>query len=270
MTDPNEMGFFDHLEELRNRLIKSVGLWLIVFVICFIYAKPIFAWLAEPLVEISKSEHLFAATRFEEPFLANMRAAFWTSLILSSLIFFYHFWGFVAPALTKEEKWFAIPFIIFMALFFIAGCWFSFEYVFPYALSYLMEWNAGELNAFTRSSYLHMLFLFVMGMGVSFELPLVLLFLAKVGLVTSGFLLDKFRYAVVIIFIAAAIITPTPDPFMQTFLAAPILLLYLLGTGLAWLVQKKDEEEFEAMVQGADGDSAEDQDGTPISEDWQK
>lgn len=256
MSDPNQMGFFDHLEELRIRLIKSVGLWLIVFVICFFFSKEIFAWLAEPLAAISKSEHLFAATRFEEPFLANMRAAFWSSLILSSLIFFYHFWGFVAPALTKQEKWFAVPFIIFMALFFIAGCLFSFQYVFPKALSYLMEWNGSELNAFTRSSYLHMLFLFVMGMGISFELPLVLLFLAKVGLVTSSFLLDKFRYAVVIIFIAAAIITPTPDPFMQTFLAAPILLLYLLGTFLAWLVQKKEDEAFEAAIEGEGDDEA--------------
>lgn len=255
MSDPNQMGFFEHLEELRIRLIKSVGLWLIVFVICFIFSKEIFAWLSEPLVAISKSQHLFAATRFEEPFLANMRAAFWSSLILSSLIFFYHFWGFVAPALTKQEKLFAVPFVIFMALFFMAGCLFSFKYVFPYALSYLMDWNAGELNAFTRSSYLHMLFLFVMGMGVSFELPLVLLFLAKVGLVTSKFLLDKFRYAVVIIFIAAAIITPTPDPFMQTFLAAPILLLYLLGTFLAWLVQKKEDEAFETALEG-EGDDA--------------
>ncbi len=256
MSDPNQMGFFDHLEELRTRLIKSVGLWLIVFVICFFFSKEIFAWLAEPLAAISKSEHLFAATRFEEPFLANMRAAFWSSLILSSLIFFYHFWGFVAPALTKQEKWFAVPFIIFMALFFIAGCLFSFKYVFPKALSYLMEWNGSELNAFTRSSYLHMLFLFVMGMGISFELPLVLLFLAKVGLVTSSFLLDKFRYAVVIIFIAAAIITPTPDPFMQTFLAAPILLLYLLGTFLAWLVQKKEDEAFEAAIEGQSDDES--------------
>ena len=254
--DPNQMGFFEHLEELRVRLIRSAGLWLVIFVACFLTVKPIFAYLAEPLKRITKSDHIFGATRFEEPFVANLRAAFWVSLIFSSLIFFYHFWAFVAPALTKKEKRFAIPFIVFMALFFISGCLFSFQYVFPHALGYLIQWNMDELSAFTRSSYLQLLFLFVIGMGISFELPLILFFLAKIGLVNYRFLLDKFRYAVLIIFIAAAIITPTPDPFLQTFMAAPILLLYLLGTFLAWTVYKKDEEE--TTEDSSSGDSSDD------------
>ena len=185
--DPNQMGFFEHLDELRGRFVKSLVLWLIVFIVCFIYYKPIFSFLAAPLISITQTEHVFAATDIKEPFLANLKAVFWVSFILSSGIFFYQLWAFVAPGLTKKERRFAIPFIIFMALFFVIGCYFSFTQVFPTALEYLIGWNDdNSFNAYTRSSYLSLLFAFVMGMGASFETPLVIFFLAKIGLVYTS------------------------------------------------------------------------------------
>lgn len=241
--NPNELGFFEHLEELRGRILKSLVLWVIVFALCFFYVKPIFKVLAGPIISITDTQYVFAATDIKEPFFANIKAAFWVSVIFSSGIFFFHLWSFVAPGLTRSEKRFAIPFLVFMALFFIGGCLFSFFAVYPFALNYLIGWNEAGLHAYTRSSYLSLLFAFVLGMGVSFELPLVIFFLAKIGIVTPKFLLSKFKYAVVLIFTAAAIITPTPDIYMQTFLAGPMLLLYLLGVGAAYLVRRRKVEE---------------------------
>jgi len=158
---------------------------------------------------------------------------------------------FVGPGLTKSEKRFAIPFLVFMTFFFMLGCWFSFTFVFPAALDYLISWNSGlSLNAYTRSSYLSLLFALVIGMGACFETPMIIFFLAKIGLVTPKFLLSKFKYAVIIIFTLAAIITPTPDPWIQTCLAGPMLALYLLGIGAAFLVRKKTDEEEDASSIG--------------------
>ncbi|PIE90302.1 MAG: twin-arginine translocase subunit TatC [Acidobacteria bacterium] len=245
-NDPNQMSFFEHIDELRGRLLKSLILWVIVFAVCFYFVKDhIFPVLAEPLIKISKSEHVFAAIDIKEPFFANIKAAFWVSIIFSSGIFFYHTWAFVAPGLTRKEKFFAIPFLIFMSFFFIAGCLFSFYFVFPYALEYLMSWNDTGFDAYTRTYYLSLLFAFVLGMGASFETPMVIFFLAKIGLVTPGFLLKHFKWAVIISFVIAAIITPTPDMIMQTALAGPMIILYLFGIGAAYFVAKKEEEEEE-------------------------
>ena len=248
-TDPDQMHFFEHLEELRGRILKSLILWLSVFIACFILVEPIFKILASPLIQITGSQHPFGAVAFQEPFLSKLKAAFWVSAILSSGIFFYHGWSFVAPALEKAEKRFAIPFITFMAFFFLLGCLFSFYKVFPYALEYLIGWNEESNSAYTRSNYLSLLFSFVLGMGASFEMPLVIFFLAKVGLVTPGFLLRHFKYAVILVFILAAIITPTPDIYMQTFLALPMLLLYLLGVAAAYLVGRKEKQVAETLVE---------------------
>ena len=253
-TDPNQMNFFEHLEELRGRIFKSLGLWVLVFILCFIWVKPLFEFLAQPLIDMTSTDYVFAAYDIKEPFLANLKAAFWVSLILSSGIFFYHIWGFIGPGLSKAEKLFAVPFLIFMSIFFVAGCFFSFKIVYPYALEYLIHWNSGNLNAYTRSSYLSLLFAFVIGMGASFEMPLIIFLLAKVGLVTPRFLVEKFKYAIVLIFTVAAIITPTPDIYMQTFLALPMIALYLLGVGAAWVVTrgKGVDSEHEALEAGED------------------
>jgi sec-independent protein translocase protein TatC len=244
--DPNEMSFFEHLEELRGRLLKSALIWVALFIGCFLMVKPIFEVLAKPLIDLSATGHVFAAVDIKEPFLANLKAALWVSFIFSSPILFYQIWAFVAPGLEAKERRFAIPFLWFLSAFFIIGCLFSFFQVFPYALEYLIGWNDTGLNAYTRTSYLSLLFAFVIGMGASFELPLVIFFLAKIGLVTPAFLMAKFKWAIVLIFTFAAIITPTPDVYMQTFLAGPMILLYLLGVAAAYLVRRRPEGEAES------------------------
>jgi len=252
MTDHKEMGFFDHLDELRGRLVKSLILWVLVFCACFYFHKQIFAFLAEPYLSLdTKNGWLMVDPK--EPFMAHIRACLWTSFILSSVIFFYHFWAFVAPGLTKSEKRFARPFVTFLAILFVLGCAFSFLQVFPSALDFLLKYDYdSQAKLIERSKYLGLLFAFVLGMGLCFELPMVLFFLAKIGLTSPKFLLEKFKYAVLIIFIVAAVLTPTPEPTIQIIFAAPLLVLYLLGVGAAWLVYREkdqvtDEEDIAAM-----------------------
>ena len=255
LTDPNQMTFFEHLDELRVRILKSLVIFAAVFIaVFFLFAQTgmLMQVLAEPLIELSNTQYVFAAIDPKEPFFANIKASFWVTIILSSGILFYQIWAFVAPGLTRREKLFAIPFLTFMAFFFIAGCVFSFYVVFPMALEYLLSWNDNGLSAYTRSSYLSLLFAFVMGMGASFQTPLIIFFLAKIGIVTPRFLLAKFRYAVVIIFVIAAFITPTPDFYTQTILALPMLLLYLAGVGAAFLVDTKKQDTADDDVDSED------------------
>jgi len=254
-----EMGFFDHLSELRGRLFKSLIAWLIVFCACFYFHKEIFAFLANPYLSLDpKNGWLMVDPK--EPFLAHIRACLYTSFIFSSVFFFYHFWAFVAPGLTKSEKRFARPFVAFLSLLFILGCAFAFVQVFPSALDFLLTYDYdSQAKLIERSKYLGLLFAFVLGMGLCFELPMVIFFLAKIGVASPRFLMAKFKYAVLIIFIVAAVLTPTPEPTIQIIFAAPLLVLYLLGVGAAALVYRdrkktvdEPEEEKALATMGED------------------
>ena len=249
-SNPNEMSFFEHLEELRGRFLKSLIIWFLVLVVCLIFMKDIFNLLAKPYLDLSEGQP-WLTTDPKEPFFAHLKAGLWASFILSSGIFFYQFWAFIGPGLEKKEKRFALPFIAFMAIFFLMGCWFSFSIAYPMVLEFLMGWNIDGLMAYSRTDYLKLLFGFVLAMGVSFETPMVIFLLAKLRLVTPRFLIDKFRHAILLIFVFAAVITPTPDFVTQTILAGPMILLYLLGLAAAWVVQRNDPKPVSASEETA-------------------
>ncbi len=250
-NEPKEMSFFEHLEELRGRFLKSLIIWVIVFIVCIVFMRQLFDLLAAPYLGIVNSERPWGAYDPKEPFYAHIKAALWGSIILSSGIFFYQVWAFVAPGLEKKEKRFAIPFIFFMAFFFLLGCWFSFSIAFPMMLKFLISWNVDGNDLYTRSYYLSLLFGFILAMGAGFETPMFVFLLAKIGVVTPKFLIAKFKHAVLVIFVFAAVITPTPDWVTQSILAGPMLVLYLVGVGAAWLVQRgKDKEEASSKEDG--------------------
>ena len=246
-ADPNEMSFFEHLEELRGRLIKSVLIWIVVLVVCLIFMKPIFDFLSQPWFSVLE-ERPFAAVDIKEPFYTHLKAAFWVSIILSAFLVFYQIWAFISPGLEKAEKNFARPFLAFMCIFFFLGCWFCFSVVFPEVLTFLREWNQGGFEAYTRDKYFSLLFGLVMGMGACFQTPMVVFLLARVGLVTPRFLMAKFKYAVLIIFVIAAFITPTPDAMTLMLLAIPMIGLYLLGVGAAFVVVRKKKEKSDGTA----------------------
>jgi len=249
--DPNQMTLFEHLEELRTRIFRSLLVWIVVFALCLSFSRDLFDLLAQPFYHAPHGPGSFGAIDPKEPFFAHIKASFWVSLILGSGIFFFHFWSFVSPGLTKGERKAAIPFFIFMAIFFVSGCFFCFFQVFPSVIDFLLSWNEGGLSSYTRSHYLSLLFAMVLGMGVCFEIPVVIFVLGRFNIVSPRFLMAKFKWAVLLAFVLAAIITPTPDVMTQTLFAGPMVLLYLLGVGAAWLVTPgRREAENQAEADG--------------------
>jgi sec-independent protein translocase protein TatC len=235
------MTFLQHLEELRRRLIRSV-LWTgLAFVAGLFFAKDAYRLLVEPVTRYLPPGEKLAYTRLTDPFMLYMWVALVVAIFLAAPLVLMEVWLFIAPALYARERRLAIPFIMFSSLFFIGGGAFAYFVVLPPACQFFiqqgLDWDfepvltARELLGFEGK--------ILLGMGVVFEMPILTLFLARLGLVTSRFLLQKLKYAVLIIFIIAAVLTPTPDMLTQTLFAAPMIGLYLVSVGVAALFGRR-------------------------------
>ncbi|HUO84478.1 MAG TPA: twin-arginine translocase subunit TatC, partial [Thermoanaerobaculia bacterium] len=148
---------------------------------------------------------------------------------------------FISPGLYRRERRYAAPFIVFSTLFFIAGGWFGYRVVFPLAAGFFLEMGDQFQQVITIDDYFGFASKIILGMGLVFETPILIFFLARLGIVTPAFLLQKFKYAVVAIFVIAAVITPTPDVVTQSALAIPMILLYLLGIGISYLFGRRHD-----------------------------
>ena len=232
------MSFLEHLEELRRRILISVVSVILAFAVCWSYAAEIFDWIQKPIVPLLTEPLAF--TRLAAPFFLYMKVAFLAGIFLASPVILWQIWRFIAPGLYRRERIYAAPFIIFSTLFFLAGGYFGYRVVFPMAAKFFLEMGAGFQQVITIDDYFSVASKLILGMGLVFETPILIFFLARLGIVTPQFLLRKFKYAVLIIFIIAAIITPTPDMVTQSALAIPMILLYLLGVGIAMLFGKKE------------------------------
>jgi len=225
-----------HIAELRSRLIKIVVTFFILFILAFVVWKDIFLWIAKPAFEAMKetasSEMIF--TNLVEPFITAIRISLYTAFFASLPVILYHTWKFVAPGLYEHEKKLVIPFVIFGTLMFIVGAAFAYYIVFPVGFKVMINFGGKDFIAMLKiSEYVSVALKIMIGFGIAFELPVVTYFLAKLGLVTDKTLKDFARYAIVIIFIIAATLTP-PDLFSQIAMAVPLLLLY----GLSILIAK--------------------------------
>ena len=235
------MTFLQHLEELRRRLIRSV-LWMgLAFVAGLFLARDAYTLLVDPVTRYLPPGEKLAYTRLTDPFMLYMWVALVVAIFLAAPLVLMEVWLFIAPALYPRERRLAIPFILCSSLFFIGGGAFAYLVVLPPACEFFirqgLDWDfepvltARELLGFEGK--------ILLGMGFVFEMPIVTLFLARVGIVTASFLLQKLKYAVLIIFIVAAVLTPTPDMLTQTLFAAPMICLYLLSIGIAALFGKR-------------------------------
>lgn len=233
-TELPSMSFLDHLDELRRRIVYSVASLLVGFLICWSFAPRIFDILQQPVLQLLPGESL-AFTRLTAPFFLYMKVAFFSALFLAAPILLLQIWLFISPALYRRERRYAAPFILFGWLFFLAGGWFGYRNVLPMACSFFVEMGSQFQQVITIDDYLSFASKLIVGMGLVFETPILIFFLTRVGIVTPRFLMKNFKYAVLIIFIIAAIITPTPDMITQAALAVPMILLYLLGVGVSWL-----------------------------------
>jgi sec-independent protein translocase protein TatC len=234
-----KMSFLDHLEELRKRLIYVAASLLVGFIICWNYAPEIFAWIEKPVLQyLPKGDHL-AYTRLTSPFMLYMKVAFFAGIFLATPFILLQLWLFISPGLYKRERLLALPFIVFATVFFIGGSFFGYEYIFPMACKFFVEVGKDFKQVITIDEYFSFASKLIFGMGLVFETPILIFFLAHLGIVTPGFLMRKIKYAIVLSFIVAAIVTPTPDMVTQTALALPMIGLYLLGVGIAYLFGKK-------------------------------
>jgi len=229
------MSFLEHLEELRGRLIRSLLALVVGTLVCWGFRTEIFRFLTQPL-RAAQPGIQFIAISPAEAFLLYMKMAVFVGIFVAMPYVLYQIWAFVSPGLYPHERRYVLPFILFGSLFFIGGGLFGHYLLFPMTFSFLATFGGEEIKLMPRvAEYFSFYSWFLLGIGLVFQTPVVIFVLARIGLVTPGFLLRKFKYAVLIAFIVAAVITPTPDAVTQTALALPMLGLYLLGVLVAWL-----------------------------------
>lgn len=229
------MSFLEHLEELRDRLIRSLLSLCVGFAICWGFREQIFHVMVTPLKQ-SFPDIKLIYTSPTEALLLYMKMSFFVGIFVASPYILYQIWAFVSPGLYPHEKGYALPFILFGTLFFAAGAVFGHFFLFPVAFGFLGKFGGADMQFLPKiSEYYSFYSWFLLGLGLVFQLPVVIFVLARIGLVTPRFLLRQFKFAVLAAFIISAIITPTPDVVTQTLLALPMLGLYLIGVLVAWI-----------------------------------
>jgi sec-independent protein translocase protein TatC len=234
-ASPDRMTFLEHLEELRVRLIRSLVALIVGFGAAWMYHEQIFHFLTEPLRKAYPGVK-FITTGPSEALVLYMKMAFFVGIFLAAPYLLYQVWAFVAPGLYVHEKRYAVPFIVAGSLFFLGGAAFGHFFLFPMTFGFLVQFGGTDMQFLPKvDEYYSFYSWFLLGLGLVFQLPVIIFVLARIGFVTAGFLLRHFKYAVLIAFIAAAIITPTPDVMTQTMLALPMLVLYALGIVVAWI-----------------------------------
>jgi sec-independent protein translocase protein TatC len=236
-----KMSFLDHLEELRKRLMISMVAVAVGFGICWFFHEQIYAILQEPLTRFLPKGDKLAYTRLTAPFFLYMKVAFFAGLFVAAPVILLQLWLFIAPGLYKKERRLAAPFIIFGTVFFLAGGYFGYRFILPATCSFFVETGKQFKQMITIDDYFGFANVIILATGLVFETPLIIFFLARLGIVTPAFLMQKFKYAIVLSFIIAAVVTPTPDMVTQSALAIPMILLYLIGVAVAYLFGKKVE-----------------------------
>lgn len=235
------MSLIEHLDELRRRIVRSLIAVGVAFIVCWIFVQRIAEFFARPIYEVLEPGQRLVFLGVTDPFILYVKMAALTGLFVASPVVLFQFWRFVAPGLYRKERLYALPFVAFGSFFFLAGGAFAYYVAFPFAVEFLIGMGEAYEPAITVTHYFGFLLLIMLGLGLMFELPIVIFFLAQVGVVTPRFLMRHFRWAVLGIFVMAAILTPTPDVVNLCIFALPTIGLYLLGVGAAALVSRKSE-----------------------------
>lgn len=244
MVDPvheelPRMSLLAHLEELRKCILRSLVAVTIGFFACWFLAEPIFAFLAAPIHEALPEGTRLSFLGVTDPFILYVKVAALASIFLTSPFLLYQVWSFVAPGLYRREKLYSLPFVLSGTAFFLFGGLFAYYIAFPLAVDFLLGIGEQFEPVITIERYFGFLMSVILGLGLMFELPIVILLLAKMGVVTPRFLMRHFRWAVLIIFIVAAVLTPTPDVVNLCVFALPTIVLYLVGVAAAAVVTRK-------------------------------
>lgn len=228
------MSVLEHLDELRARLLRCAAVYAAVFAGCWAFSARILEFLLRPIRDRLFEGGEIVFIHLTEPFLIYMKASAVMAVFIAAPYLLYQLWAFVTPGLHSHERRLAVPFLVFGTAFFFAGGAFGYYVATPYAASWLISLG----QAFTAQITLRSAFQFesrvILAMGVVFELPVLIFFLSRIGLVTPGWLMRHFRLAVLAIALLSAVITPTGDVITMSVFAGPMILLYLLGAGVSW------------------------------------
>lgn len=240
-TNPDEMSFLDHLEELRWRIFKCLIAVGIFAVPCGVFWKRIFDVVMIYPLRLADPVPQLIYTSPAEVIILSIKIAVASGVICGAPVVFYQIWRFVSPGLYKNEKVIILPVVIASTLFFLLGIGFSYITI-PFVISFLTRFAAGKLDALYRSQeYLGFLIKLALAFGIVFELPVLSFVLTKLGFLTPKILISKIKYAIVVIFIMAALLTP-PDVVSQLFLAVPLLVLYGVSILVSFIVMERKSD----------------------------
>jgi sec-independent protein translocase protein TatC len=233
------MSLLEHLEELRRRIIWSALSVAACFGIAWNYSKVIAGYMQQPIVAALHHYNYdpqLVFTNPTEPFNIYLKIGLWGGVVLASPFILYQVWLFISPGLYRHEKKYIIPFMLATVGLFLSGCLFGFKIVYPAALDFLINQGQQFKPMITVGEYADLFVVLIVGLGIVFELPILILFLSLMGIVSAGWLWRNLRYSILIIFLIAAIVTPTTDILNMCIFAAPMVVLYLLSIGVAWFV----------------------------------
>jgi sec-independent protein translocase protein TatC len=246
------MTLTEHLEDLRWCVLKAILAIVLASGISYFYVDAIFAFVVAPLRQNLQPGQSLIGTSVTEAFFVEIKVALGAGVLFSSPVIFYQIWRFIAPGLSRRERKWVLPFVLCATFFFVTGAFFCYRFVLPVAFKYFIGQyeSLGVSPAIRIGEYFTFFFRMVLAFSATFELPVFTFFLVRVGIWDYRFMLRSFRYALVVIFIIAAMLTPTPDVINQSLLAVPMMLLYVLSIGIAYIWRRpegqrtnRDEEE---------------------------
>ena len=252
MTKPeNDGGFVSHLAELRKRLIQSFIFLIIFFIGCYFYAENLYGFLVEPYAKAVKddgTERRLIFTALQETFLTYLKVSFFAAFFVTCPFILMQIWKFIAPGLYKHEKIAIVPYLILTPILFFLGGMLVYYLIMPLAIKFFLSFESSGLSTGLPiqleakvNEYLSLIMKLIFAFGISFQLPVVLSLLARIGIVDAKFLKERRKYVVVIIFTVAALLTP-PDPITQIGLDIPLLILYELSIFSVSIIEKKNNK----------------------------
>ncbi len=243
------MSFLEHLAELRTRLIRAAIGILVAFVVCLTFSERVFGLLASPITKLLPKDTSLIFTALPDPFFVYLKVSFIMGIFIALPYVLYQIWLFISPGLYEKERRMAVPFVFLATVLFYIGACFAFFVVFPAAFKFFLSYQTADLKPMISiREYVSLIMVLMLAFGAVFETPIIIVFLGLLGIFNTGQLKKGRRYFVVLAFIIAAMLTPTPDVINQSLMAIPMILLYEVGIQILVFLEKrrKREDETEA------------------------